>query len=598
MEAYFGSPHAGAILKAHNITPIYKSDHPVTDSRRVLNQAAQGHHFGLDEVSAMQSVTTAGAIALGLDHRIGYINEGHDADVVIWNTHPLRLGATPVQVWIDGISQLEHAHTPSGKLPPVASALKATAHDHDPAPPAPASAKYEHDIKRVRDETAKIMRFESLAFRTPVRSVREVAFRNVSKVFTRDGKKKNGVRLHSLESPASSKQNGELATVRMRDGELTICDNDDKLRAQLDDEDASVFYGACANNRADEEIDLQGGVILPGISSLGSNLGLTDIVSEQEASDGGVLDPFSEKGFVASNYRAALQDWPIAKAVDGLQWGGHDLTRSHAHGVVSSIVPPQGQGFLRGISTQFNTGVTTRLEPDAIRHEEVAMHVALTHYSGPPSISEQITLLKNLLQDGEHGRGDEAWARVVKGQLPLVVQAAKASHIASLVSIKQRFPHIRLIISNASEAVLADMPEQLAEHDIAVILSPRTWGITWDERRALPGPPLTKGTTLSTLLRAGVKVAFRIEEGWQAANLLFDVTWAAKETDGLLDEEDIVSMLTNSLDDIFNLDRGWRNGRKHKTDYVAYDVSTVLNLKLRSGSLTILFAFLNTGRPI
>lgn len=94
LEAYFGTPFAGPILQSHNITPIFKSDHPVTDSRRVLNQASQAHHFGLDEASSLRSVITAPAQALGLGHRIGFLNKGYDADVVLWNDHPLALVST------------------------------------------------------------------------------------------------------------------------------------------------------------------------------------------------------------------------------------------------------------------------------------------------------------------------------------------------------------------------------------------------------------------------------------------------------------------------------------------------------------------------
>jgi imidazolonepropionase-like amidohydrolase len=46
VEAIAGSPFAPAILASHNITVHLKSDHPVTDSRRVLNQAAQAAHYG------------------------------------------------------------------------------------------------------------------------------------------------------------------------------------------------------------------------------------------------------------------------------------------------------------------------------------------------------------------------------------------------------------------------------------------------------------------------------------------------------------------------------------------------------------------------
>ena len=46
---------------------------------------------------------------MGMDHRIGFVKEGYDADLVIWDSHPLSLGATPKQVFIDGIAQLDDA---------------------------------------------------------------------------------------------------------------------------------------------------------------------------------------------------------------------------------------------------------------------------------------------------------------------------------------------------------------------------------------------------------------------------------------------------------------------------------------------------------
>ena len=48
------------------------------------------------------------ATILGYDHRIGFLKPGYDADLVIWDSHPLQIGATPKQVFIDGIAQLEN----------------------------------------------------------------------------------------------------------------------------------------------------------------------------------------------------------------------------------------------------------------------------------------------------------------------------------------------------------------------------------------------------------------------------------------------------------------------------------------------------------
>lgn len=36
--------------------------------------------------------------------RIGFVQPGYDADLVVWDRHPLRVGATPLEVYIDGKS--------------------------------------------------------------------------------------------------------------------------------------------------------------------------------------------------------------------------------------------------------------------------------------------------------------------------------------------------------------------------------------------------------------------------------------------------------------------------------------------------------------
>lgn len=69
MEAIAGSPFAPAILASHNITVHIKSDHPVTDSRRVLAQAAQAHHFGFKVQDAFAGLTSRAARTLGLDRK-------------------------------------------------------------------------------------------------------------------------------------------------------------------------------------------------------------------------------------------------------------------------------------------------------------------------------------------------------------------------------------------------------------------------------------------------------------------------------------------------------------------------------------------------
>lgn len=55
-------------------------------------EAAQAHYFGLEAAKALSAVTSVPAELAGFGHRLGYIRVGHDADLVLWDSHPLALG--------------------------------------------------------------------------------------------------------------------------------------------------------------------------------------------------------------------------------------------------------------------------------------------------------------------------------------------------------------------------------------------------------------------------------------------------------------------------------------------------------------------------
>ncbi|KAF7556147.1 hypothetical protein G7Z17_g1641 [Cylindrodendrum hubeiense] len=108
-EAYSPSLAAGKILNDHGIPVAFKSDHGIaeTNAKYLAYQAGVAHAFRLPEDKALQSITSIPAKALDLDYRIGYALPGYDADIVVWDSHPLAIGATPLQVFIDGVPQLE-----------------------------------------------------------------------------------------------------------------------------------------------------------------------------------------------------------------------------------------------------------------------------------------------------------------------------------------------------------------------------------------------------------------------------------------------------------------------------------------------------------
>ncbi len=59
--------------------------------RRLNHEAAKvlrygGAELGLDSLQAWRTVTVYPAQALGIAHRTGYVKEGYDADLVLWDS--------------------------------------------------------------------------------------------------------------------------------------------------------------------------------------------------------------------------------------------------------------------------------------------------------------------------------------------------------------------------------------------------------------------------------------------------------------------------------------------------------------------------------
>ncbi len=72
-------------------------------SRRLNQEAAKIVKYGdVSEIDALKMVTLNPAKLLHLDHRMGSIAEGKDADLVLWSDHPLSVYAVAETTWIEG----------------------------------------------------------------------------------------------------------------------------------------------------------------------------------------------------------------------------------------------------------------------------------------------------------------------------------------------------------------------------------------------------------------------------------------------------------------------------------------------------------------
>lgn len=78
------------------------TDHPVIPINLLVLQATLAVREGLDRKIALEALTINPARFLGLDAKVGSLEPGKDADVVIWSGDPLDPQQRPEQVFIDG----------------------------------------------------------------------------------------------------------------------------------------------------------------------------------------------------------------------------------------------------------------------------------------------------------------------------------------------------------------------------------------------------------------------------------------------------------------------------------------------------------------
>ncbi|CAH0055614.1 unnamed protein product [Clonostachys solani] len=93
----------------HGIPLAFTRDHPALHGQFLIYEAQIAHHFGVDAELALSSVMSVPAHLIGLDNKIGFVRPGYDADLVVWDRHPLRVGASPLQVFIEGQSVVRAA---------------------------------------------------------------------------------------------------------------------------------------------------------------------------------------------------------------------------------------------------------------------------------------------------------------------------------------------------------------------------------------------------------------------------------------------------------------------------------------------------------
>ena len=102
VEAYEAIPYNAALMTERGVVVSINSDSG--EEMRHLNQeAAKAIKWGgLSEVEALALVTLNPAKQLLIDDRVGSIEVGKDADLVIYDGNPLEVRSVPQKTFIDG----------------------------------------------------------------------------------------------------------------------------------------------------------------------------------------------------------------------------------------------------------------------------------------------------------------------------------------------------------------------------------------------------------------------------------------------------------------------------------------------------------------
>ncbi|MGL5257250.1 MAG: amidohydrolase [Proteocatella sp.] len=90
------------ILSERGVKVSLITDHPEIPQNALNFCAAMAMKAGMDEFEALKAITINPAETLNIDHMKGQLKEGLDADIVLWDSHPLDIQSKVERVYIRG----------------------------------------------------------------------------------------------------------------------------------------------------------------------------------------------------------------------------------------------------------------------------------------------------------------------------------------------------------------------------------------------------------------------------------------------------------------------------------------------------------------
>ena len=110
-EGDHATPAAAGLLRRAGVVTAFGAaeahDAPATEAS-VIHQARTAIAWGLDPAEALPMATSVPAALCGVADRVGTLEVGMDADLVLWSGPPLAAGSRPILVLVDGKVVVDH----------------------------------------------------------------------------------------------------------------------------------------------------------------------------------------------------------------------------------------------------------------------------------------------------------------------------------------------------------------------------------------------------------------------------------------------------------------------------------------------------------
>ena len=293
-----------------------------------------------------------------------------------------------------------------------------------------------------------------------------------------------------------------------------------------------------AEVNADEIIDANGKIVTPGFIASNNQLGLVEVGAVAGSRDAG-------------DDKAGI-DFDVS-----LAYNAHSSLIPYARkgGVTRDVITPYGgDSIFAGLASVVD--LSGSLDSDVQKQAALVVHLgerrkgsrAFTLQTLINKLDAHQTKLskKDKKDDDKPSTEDKVMAKVLSGDMPLVISVSRAADIIELIKVKEQFG-VNLVLSGAQDAVV--VKEHIAKANIPVIIS------AMDN---LPGSFDSLHANLNNaglLEKAGVKVLLTV--GGDASHNIYQLRYDAGNAVSYgMSQQGALKAVTSNVADVFGINAG------------------------------------------